>query len=582
MAGKTLATASLKLTADAGGLTAGLQKTKSDINTFSKDSKKKLEEAKPKKDDSGGGFSKLALPLAAIAAGAFAFKALSGSVLETITSIKDATKAAREMGIGVEGFTALGHAAKVAGVSADDLKSGLSQVQTVLKSSDENAGRIFGGIGLEVEELRKLPIDEATAKIAGALEGISDPSTKGKAALQIFGEKAVQLEPLLAKGSSGIKALSDEAKKLGVSLSENDASKVAGASEAFEKISATWEAFKNQAVVTLAPIFENVVNWTIRVRDSVRTAFNGEVVRGFAVGLAYVFDSLKLVGGVIAEFVLAPTLKAFASMVDAAETTINALIDLANKLPRVNISKIDTSSVSNLFREMGNEAEKDGKKTRDAFGDSAKSVNAYFDSLKNKSESVTKAITKPLDTFTAKTLSGINQLEDELRKVLKTVGMTGAQQKIFDLEQQGAKPKDLENVKMLAEQARNVETAFNNIKEPPMSVFERSQEGLKTLLDNGRLTLEQYQLGIVEAAKSFQQQVGMTEVKSTGAVVAGSREAFSLINKSQQQNQQNDPMKAIQDANRMANQQRTKQLAVAERIAKAVETKEEPIEFEVI
>ena len=572
MPANTIAKASLQIDANPSQLQSQLNQMQGGIGSWGKKVESQVSnagkslETKGKPPAAGGGWGKALLGGAAIGTAVLAVKKLGDVVSETFTKIKEMTTASRELGVGLEGFTSIGHAAKVAGVEAGDLKGGLSSMLTVLRGSDEEAGRVFGQIGLQVEELRNLPIDAATSKIASALAGVDDPSEKARIALQVFGDKAVQLQPLLDKGGEGIQALSDEAKKLGVALNDADAAKMKGAQEALERVGGAWEGFKQQILVGLAPAFEGILTWTLKIKDSIVDTFKTDYFKAFVVGLGLIWDSLKYGAGLWLEYIQVPANKAFAAVVDAGASVINFISDMGDKVG-LSIPKVDASSFTDALRESNSLILKDAEKLKSSFGESANAVLKYFDTLEQtsakRSSGLAQAVAKPLDAIKAKVLQGINDLEKELRKGMQTIGLTGGEQKIFELRQSGASDKELKKVQGLAEQIKNVEIGFSNVKMPPLETFERSVAGLDTLLENGRINLVQYQQGIVEAAKGLQDAVGLAEPKAVQAQFKDSSAAVSTIIKAQMQEQRQDPQAELRRAMIEAKEIQRKQLEVA-------------------
>lgn len=276
-----------------------------------------------------GGLSKMAIGAAAvtvaIGAAILIVKGLSSAFQEVAERALAARDAAIGLGVGMQGMQSIGHAAKVAGVESQTLQAALGNLQTALKSSDAEAGRVFSKLGLSFQELRKLPVDEQIARIAGALQGIADPSERARAGLAVFQGEYVKLQPFLNKGPEGLRALSAEARKLGIALDDAEAAKLLEANEAISRLSASWDGFRNSMAVMAAPAIQFLTEGLINLKGTIREiadawTSNGTAGEGAmskivgAVGTAW--DALVAGQGLIDKYVTAPAINAGAVVVD--------------------------------------------------------------------------------------------------------------------------------------------------------------------------------------------------------------------------------------------------------------------------
>ena len=72
-------------------------------------------------------------------------------------------------------------------------------------------------------------------------------------AMQLFGKSAQELNPLIAQGSEGIAALTEEARTMGAVLSEESLAKLGAFDDSIQRLSSGSEAAKNALGLVLLP-----------------------------------------------------------------------------------------------------------------------------------------------------------------------------------------------------------------------------------------------------------------------------------------------------------------------------------------
>ena len=159
--------------------------------------------------------SKLMLTGTAMAApfvaGATAFMKVGGALKE----MSDRT------GVAVETLSALQYAASQTGTSIEALEKGLRLSQKLIGSGA--GAKTLERLGLSAEKLRGLAPAEQFMALADVLAKIPDPAGRTVAAMQLFGRAGAELIPLMSGGSAGIAKFADEARRLGLVMSTEDA-----------------------------------------------------------------------------------------------------------------------------------------------------------------------------------------------------------------------------------------------------------------------------------------------------------------------------------------------------------------------
>ncbi len=133
---------------------------------------------------------------------------------------------AEKLGVGTREIQRLQAATTATGGSADALKDALKTMTVGFQeAATKGSGPFWEGlklVGVQLEELEGLNAEEQIGLLADALGEIQDPADRTATSLKLFGEAGgLELGGLLSKGSKGIKALGDEAERLGIVLDED-------------------------------------------------------------------------------------------------------------------------------------------------------------------------------------------------------------------------------------------------------------------------------------------------------------------------------------------------------------------------
>ncbi len=640
MAG-TIASASLMLTTDSGGLNKGLdaatkkvtswgKKTEEDNKKTGKESGKKLgkgmgealeDEGKKGKGKTGkegwgsmimSGLTSVvsAIPgiVGAVIGGAVAIGSAFSSISEGMLKT---TKAARELGVGLLGFSALEAAAKVTGVATEDLQGAVQALQGNLEMADGPAQKLFGQLGLDVQKLRDMPVDEATATIADALQKIQDPGERARLSLAVFGEKALAITPLLNKGGAEIRRMADAAKASGEAFDEMDAAKVTAASEAMAKLSGIWSGFCNWLAISVA----GLVEWGATALSSIGSACQSigswfaDLGSTISTWGASTWDSIVEATGTVWEEVQ-PYWDAFLEYVSPVWDTIcEYAVSAWDTISTASIDAlegmgVDTKAwgetiggwidtvkgwfsglwdyVSSMWdwifgkKKGGDALVENAKQIADmaagatgAGGSSGSSGSGLSLAAAGERDARNygRGFQRGLTRVSAEVLKGMNDLEKELTKAMATVGMTGAEGKIWEFGQKGASKEQLAKLKDMAQAAKEVDAGWSVIEVPPLEMWERQLAGLDRMLESGRITWEQYAQGVAKAGKQMQAAAGVGELKTTGAAFMGSGAAMSAQIKAELQDRiQNDPAAEMRRAQKELAEVQKRQLRVAEQM----------------
>ena len=545
-----------------------------------------------KAEDSAGHFGE-ALKTAAEVTGILA---LADAAVEGFSKIAEMTHASLEaidanaklsdsLGISTEALTHLQYSAKLAGVSNEALAGGIGKLLKNLGGAadlTEQSAGAFGKLGLSAAELAAMPTDQALAKVAGALQAITNPAQRAAAAQQIFGKGAQELMPLLLTTTEELKSQGHEADNLGASYNRIDAAKVEAANDSMTRVGAAITGVFNRLAISAAPFIEAVSN------ELVKLAAQGEglgpiVVDAFEMitkGVAQAADYVHLLEA--GWYGLKGTvLVVVGGVVKAIDLLGQGQVDLLNLLPGVEIQW--TSTFGNIADAMAEDAvdafDKAGKGL-EAFssGESGKAAGRLFDDIRQKAEEAAKAIADAKAKNNAGPFINTDGIEKagkilaDLQKQVDEFGLTEGEKKVAELKAAGASPEDIARAEQLV---ANLE-GLQNIKKAQ----DEATEAAKKYYEETRTPAEKYQAELTKvnelvAANMLDEQTAARErlkladdyEKATGGklgetakdtapasvdiVASGSQEAAKLV--AQFQNGGGGTQQGILQASRKSN-----------------------------
>lgn len=221
-------------------------------------------------DDAGGRFEKLggvlkgigvAMGVALVAIGTAAVGAGKALVDMTVNSAAYADEIltqATVTGMSTESLQAYKYAAELVDVSMETLTGSMSkQVKSMSNARDGSAKFVeaYAKLGISVTDTNGNLRESDTVywEAIDALDKISNETERDALAMQLFGKSAQELNPLIAQGSSGIAALTEEAKRMGAVMSDDSLKALGKFDDSVQRLKAGSEAAKNMLGMVLLP-----------------------------------------------------------------------------------------------------------------------------------------------------------------------------------------------------------------------------------------------------------------------------------------------------------------------------------------
>jgi len=197
---------------------------------------------------------------AAVAAVLAVGAAIGKMTVDGMAQIDDLARTAANLGTTTEALAGLQHAGVIAGVGTEELNHSLEKFQQHISQAALGTGeavQAFNRLGLTGEELRELPLEGAVGRVAEKLKGLS-ADTQIDMVKTIFGKSAVALLPLLKQGSEGIAKFTEEAKRMGLAVSGEQAAQVQEATQGWRRFQEAITGIGRSFAVIFAPVVTKV------------------------------------------------------------------------------------------------------------------------------------------------------------------------------------------------------------------------------------------------------------------------------------------------------------------------------------
>jgi len=161
----------------------------------------------------------------------FAMGAVAGGVLavatrEFATWGDSLSKMSGRTGVSVQALSELSYAARQSGTDVAALETALRTMQrnlTLAFEGNDAAIRKLQILGLNIETLKRMSPEEQFLAVGEALSRMSDPTERSALAMRLLGKSGTQLLPMFANGISGVNALRERCRELGLTVSDLDA-----------------------------------------------------------------------------------------------------------------------------------------------------------------------------------------------------------------------------------------------------------------------------------------------------------------------------------------------------------------------
>lgn len=177
--------------------------------------------------------------VASSAAGLVSAGGLAALIKQGADFVNEISDAAERAGTTANSLSKLRFAAEESDVSFESLTSGIRKFQDGLSQAAIGQGQVAGSlseIGLSVQKLRGLALEDQLGLIADGFEQLGDQTDRVRISNDLFGRSSSELIGLLAQGREGIKGLTDQAEDLGLALDNRATAAVDRGTKAIERL----------------------------------------------------------------------------------------------------------------------------------------------------------------------------------------------------------------------------------------------------------------------------------------------------------------------------------------------------------
>ena len=192
------------------------------------------------------------------------FVALARAGLKSIDNIG---KLSRTLGMTTEQLGTLQHMANLGGTTLDTFARAARNLNKgaldfVTKGTGE-AKDAFDALNISVDDVNATGGDQIAlmGMIADKLNVLEPGVAKTALAMKLFGSRAVEILPALEQGSAGIKAMTAEAKSLGILMGKDSVNAVEEANDALARLGTIFTAVRNRLVIAFAPVIEKLATF---------------------------------------------------------------------------------------------------------------------------------------------------------------------------------------------------------------------------------------------------------------------------------------------------------------------------------
>lgn len=223
-----------------------------------------------------------------IAAAGTAITAVFNEMSEKFASVgDDVDKMSARTGVGAKRLTELSFSADRSGTNLETVERGFQGMARLLFATEQglsSAADTMDGLGLSLDDLKGKSPSEQFDIFAESISQIEDPTNRAALAMRVFGKSGAQLLPMINGGKAGMDALAAEAERLGLTMTQDDATAAALLTDAMGDMSLAIQGLAVQIGIATAGAF---------------TDFFNDIAAGIASVIAWIKENRQLVSTVL-------------------------------------------------------------------------------------------------------------------------------------------------------------------------------------------------------------------------------------------------------------------------------------------
>lgn len=165
-------------------------------------------------------------------------------------------KLSTRLGVSTEALSELKHVAELSGVEFSSLSTGLQRMTRRISEAASGTGaarKALVELGVSAQYLNTLRPEEQFEHIVESLTKVENQSDKVRLAMKLFDTEGVALLQTMENGAEGIRKMREEARKLGLSLSEQDTKAMADFNDAVHRLQMTLTGLMTSVLLPILP-----------------------------------------------------------------------------------------------------------------------------------------------------------------------------------------------------------------------------------------------------------------------------------------------------------------------------------------
>lgn len=237
--------------------------------------------------DLGSGFErlkKLTGALAGFAGFSTMLYGLKSMAKEAFNAADKIAKLSQSTGVSVERLSALSHAADLSGVNIDTLGRSfglLSKNMAIARDASDKTETAFEQLNIRIlnNDGTLRSTNDVMNDVADRFRGMEDGAQKTALAMEIFGRSGAELIPLLNAGSDGLRAMEEEAHRLGLTFDEETAKQAERVNDNITKITGAVTGLTRALSFGLLPTLEKITSAIDKIDINKFAAFMGQAAK---------------------------------------------------------------------------------------------------------------------------------------------------------------------------------------------------------------------------------------------------------------------------------------------------------------
>lgn len=411
---------------------------------------------------------------------------------------------ADRFGVAVESLQELRHAADMSGIGLENFDTAFRRF---LRRSSE-AARGTGaakdafaelGVALTDNQKRMRNAEDIFNDVADAINKLKDPTNKLRLAFKIFDVDGAAMVKMFENGSAGIKAFREQARELGIVLSQDTVRSAQRFTDSLNLMGKLAEGFRNRIFAAVLPAFEHLaarifdVARNTKVFDGVAAAISG-TLNLLARGIGFVIDNLDhlidlfkiFVGAKIVMFLAsaAGSMLAFARAVATTGAAMAVFTRITKtKLTMLALLGAVIAKVTGTYDDLAAWIQRAGQAVMDALPEGLRSG---IEDLGNSLRSLFGDINE-MNTETARSFGTYLSVYDEV--VSSFGGVSTAAKAATD------------NLQAMRQEGEQLTISLMT----PLERYRDTIANLNILLDQGAISQETYNRAVFQAQEAFAQ-----------------------------------------------------------------------------